>query len=80
MTFVLMNSKEIKQRLQAIFVTEHNRRQVTIQKLNSITNRRRTRRTWHVCVKGLEIKLKTKRVTIRSINEFFFETKILRDC
>lgn len=53
---------------------------MTVQKLNSIPNGRGAGRTRDVSVERLEIKLETKRVAAaRTINEFFFETKILRD-
>lgn len=57
MAIMFVHSEKIKQRLQTIFVTEHNWRQMTIEELNSISNRWWPCRSRKRCIERLKIKL-----------------------
>lgn len=62
MSFISVSPKEIKQWLQTVFITEHTRRKVTVEKLNTIANRWRPVGARKSCIEWLKIELKHKYV------------------
>lgn len=69
MAFICVNTEEIKQWFQAIFVTKHIWREVAVEKLHTIPNRRWASWTWKWCIKWLKVQLQHK-IIITPITEY----------
>ena len=54
---MFVSAEKLKQRLQAVFVTEHDWREVTVEELNPIPNRWWPSWTRKRCVERFKIKL-----------------------